>query len=71
MKKITLVPIILSIAISSSLYAADNADLAKQLSNPVADLVSVPFQFNYDQNIGADEETERYQLNIQPVIPIK
>lgn len=71
MKKIILVPIILSLAISSSLYAADSADLAKQLSNPVADLVSVPFQLNYDQNIGADEETERYQLNIQPVIPIK
>ena len=50
---------------------ADDADLAMQLSNPVANLVSVPFQFNYDENIGAAENIERYQLNIQPVIPIE
>ena len=33
--------------------------------------MSVPFQFNYDENIGAAENIERYQLNIQPVIPIE
>ena len=56
---------------SATLYAADSTDLAKELSNPVANLVSVPFQFNFDDNIGADENTQRYQLNIQPVIPIE
>ncbi|MNR83219.1 hypothetical protein D3C72_139930 [compost metagenome] len=55
----------------SPAYADDGADLAQQLSNPVANLVSVPFQLNYDENIGADENIERYQLNIQPVIPIE
>ncbi|MEJ5034305.1 transporter [Acinetobacter sp. MYb177] len=49
----------------------DAAELAKKLSNPVADIINMPFQLNYDNNIGTDKNTERYQLNIQPVIPIK
>nr|CDQ34061.1 hypothetical protein BN993_03515 [Virgibacillus halodenitrificans] len=47
---------------------ADSADLAKKLSNPVANLISVPFQLNYDEDVGAGNG-ERFQLNIQPVIP--
>lgn len=46
------------------------ADLAKKLSNPVASLISVPLQANYDHDIGPADDGERVTLNIQPVVPI-
>lgn len=49
--------------------AADADALAKQLSNPVASLVSVPLQLNYDDGYGAGGGGERLLLNIQPVAP--
>jgi len=44
-------------------------NLAMQLSNPVAALISVPLQLNYDQNIGANDGGDRWLLNVQPVVP--
>ena len=47
----------------------DEGDLAKAVQNPVADLISVPFQNNTSYNIGVNERASN-TLNIQPVIPL-
>jgi len=50
--------------------AAQNSDaLRKAAQNPVASLISVPIQENWNFNIGPSERTQNV-LNIQPVIPI-
>jgi hypothetical protein len=50
--------------------ADEAAEIAKKLNNPIADLTSVPLQFNYAKDLGPTKEGEGYVLNIQPVIPI-
>jgi hypothetical protein len=44
-------------------------ELAKETQNPVANLISVPFQNNFNFDVGPNHVTQ-YVLNIQPVIPI-
>lgn len=62
---------------SQNLFAQDKdaksktaANLAKASQNPLASLISLPFQFNFNMGMG---EYDRMQtvINIQPVLPAK
>ncbi|MEN9570724.1 MAG: hypothetical protein RL172_1955 [Bacteroidota bacterium] len=68
-KKILLVSAVTFLMSLNSYAQNDAAELAKKLANPVASLISVPFQNNMDHGIGTLKGS-RYVLNIQPVIPI-
>jgi hypothetical protein len=45
-------------------------DLARALANPIASLVQVPIQQNFDFGNGPDGDGWRSTTNIQPVIPV-
>jgi hypothetical protein len=47
----------------------DATNLAKETQNPVANLISVPFQNNFNFNTGT-KNAAVWVLNVQPVIPI-
>ena len=53
---------------AGSVFAQDEADLAKTIQNPLASMVTLPFQANWNTGIGDDDRTA-LNLNIQPVIP--
>ena len=53
----------------------DTLELAKKTQNPIADLISLPFQNNLNFGYGAKDaphsSSTQYVLNIQPVLPGK
>jgi hypothetical protein len=64
--------VVCGLAVAAAPCAAEETatELAQRLSNPVAALISVPMQLNYDQDIGAARGGDRWVLNVQPVVPI-
>ena len=62
----------LLLAASSTSMAQEQggaSELAKAAQNPIAAMISLPFQNNTNFNVGPEEKTQNI-LNIQPVIPV-
>src|SRR5215469_5902605 len=61
---------IVTSGLTPTLAANDADSLAQQLANPVASLISVPLQLNWDSGLGDNGLGTRWLLNVQPVIPV-
>ena len=69
LRTLCLTTFVLAASLADAARADKSEDVARQLSNPVAALISVPFQFNHDRDIGPARDGSRWLLNIQPVVP--
>jgi hypothetical protein len=59
----------LAVASAPALAQKSDEEIAKAAQNPIAAMVSLPLQYNYDSDIGRQETGHKHYLNIQPVIP--
>jgi hypothetical protein len=53
----------------SAVSANEEGQLAKELSNPLASLISIPVDMDFDSDIGPTDSGERLSLTAKPVIP--
>jgi hypothetical protein len=47
----------------------DKADIAKKLANPIANMMSVPFQYEFSRGVGLNQGGSEQTLLFQPVAP--
>ena len=73
-----ILPIILATTLSSLAYAqssgapdgdVDKVGIAKKLANPIANMISVPLQYEFSRGVGKNQGGSEQTLLFQPVMP--
>jgi hypothetical protein len=59
------------VLIAAPVFAAESQEeLAKAAQNPIADMISIPVQSNFNLDFGQDRDKSQIVTNIQPVVPV-
>jgi len=77
-RKVSLAILVVALGITNTSVLAQSSGsgedsstaLAKKTQNPISDLISVPFQNNFNFDVGPNDDLQ-YILNIQPVYPMR
>lgn len=67
--KTSILTLIFALVATGAFAQTSQEELSQQAANPIADLMSFPFQNNTDFGLGPFDRTSNV-LNIQPVIPV-
>jgi hypothetical protein len=59
----------LSVGTETAVEESSDVSLAQELTHPLADLITIPVQMNYDQALGPVDDGWKLQTSFQPVIP--
>ncbi len=69
--KVRVLIIAICLVLTTSPFAAadEQEDLAKESQNPIGNIISLPFENNFDFGVGP-EDALVYKLNLKPVYPM-